>query len=63
MERGDLGGVCGRGWRPGSAFSLLEGFGAGPAYTKGQLRLFAGGLTSQVQISFGNLPRSGAKRT
>ncbi|WP_290818678.1 hypothetical protein, partial [Aquidulcibacter sp.] len=26
----------------------LEGFGAGPAYTKGQLRLFVADLTGQV---------------
>ncbi|MFY7759889.1 hypothetical protein [Aquidulcibacter sp.] len=44
-------------------FFRLEGFGAGYACPKGQLQLFSGDLTSQVQISFGNLPRSGAKRT
>jgi hypothetical protein len=47
--------LCGTWWRPCEAFFRLEGFGAGRAYTKGQLRLFLGDVTGQVQISFGNL--------
>jgi hypothetical protein len=29
----------------------LEGFGAGPAYTKGQTLLFVGDLTGQVRFA------------
>ncbi len=32
-------------------FFNLEGFGAGLAYTKGQIRLFVGNLTGQVRFA------------
>ncbi|MCA3693028.1 hypothetical protein [Aquidulcibacter sp.] len=33
------------------SYFVLEGFGAGFAYTKGQLRLFVGDLTGQVRFA------------
>ena len=41
--------------RGGEILFHLEGFGAGPAYTKGQPLLFVGDLTGQVRFA----PRCG----